>query len=241
MSADSGHEVGHDVLEALRVGAHDLDRRHVRAVDRVASLRAHGAGRPRHLSTYLPVRAWYSRGGSAMIGSPSSQRPCFLRPSPAHPLKKTAATAPRFAMDSCAMVNAAESSAFLSRVLLPSVYELPSRAMPTSCMTIGLPRRSAASMCASRYARTRANQPPPLRRPHLHGHKVDVLVGVLLLEVLSVHDPWRPVAVLVCFNDSDLLRAARVRALAANRHHVVGRQALDQGGGVLNPLEIRVS
>ena len=47
MSADSGHEVGHDVLEALRVGAHDLDRRHVRAVDRVAPLRAHGAGRPR--------------------------------------------------------------------------------------------------------------------------------------------------------------------------------------------------
>ena len=47
MSADSGHEVGHDVLEALRVRAHDLDRRHVRAVDRVAPLRAHGAGRPR--------------------------------------------------------------------------------------------------------------------------------------------------------------------------------------------------
>ena len=37
-SADSGHEVGHGVLEALRVRAHDLDRRHVRVVDGVASL-----------------------------------------------------------------------------------------------------------------------------------------------------------------------------------------------------------
>jgi hypothetical protein len=37
------------------------------------------------------------------------------------------------------MVKAAESSAFLSRVLLPSVYELPSRAMPTSWITSGLP------------------------------------------------------------------------------------------------------
>ena len=73
-------------------------------------------------------------------------------------MKKPAATAPRCAMDSWAMANAAESSALRSRVLLPSVYELPSRAMPTSWMTIGLPRRSAASMCASRYVRTRANQ-----------------------------------------------------------------------------------
>ena len=36
-------------------------------------------------------------------------------------------------------VRVRESSAFLSRVLLPSVYELPSRAMPTSWITSGLP------------------------------------------------------------------------------------------------------
>ena len=55
MSADAGHEVGHDVLEALRVRAHDLDRRYVRAVDRVASLvRVLGLGlKPRVRSVLL--------------------------------------------------------------------------------------------------------------------------------------------------------------------------------------------